>query len=205
MSSKLRLKANLVTYKTNAIQNLKRVLENSMFSTMGVMIESISSSVSLLSEEQMNLGVVVADIGGGTTDLIVLKNGTIKGIAEIPMGGILIRQKIQQLFKVTEKEAEWLKVNYGVCDPHLLCDPDEVIRIERTHTMQPKIILRRELCSLIQNITAQILMFCKTAIEQYIDWEDLYECGIIITGGTSKMAGIVELARDCMGLNVRVA
>nr|HPN29919.1 cell division protein FtsA [bacterium] len=200
---RLEVKALIITAATNIFHNLMKSVNNASLSVESYAINSLAASYSALTEEEKNLGALLIDMGGGTTDIAAFENGSITRLASYDLGGDYITVNISKNFTVSFNEAERLKIKYGGV---LLetCDPDEEIEIQLVGSMQPHKIKRIELIKVINKSATEIFEKLKKDIEEKSpDILDNCICGIALTGGMAEMRGILELCERILGLPAR--
>jgi cell division protein FtsA len=166
-----------------------------------MVLEQLASSEAVLSADEKDLGVVLLDIGGGTTDIAVFSDGSIKHTAVIPVGGNFITSDIATGLRTPLTEAEKIKIKYG-CAFSSMIPKNEIIEVPSVGGREPREVTRQILGRIIEPRTEEILnMSYKEVIKS--GYEDILAAGVVLTGGTSIMAGITELAEQVFNMPVR--
>ena len=202
-----RLEANfhVVAGKTASIHNIIRCIKSSGLGVLGITLEPIASSSAVLSEEEKEAGVALVDIGGGTTDLAIFKNGIIRHTAVIPFGGNIITEDIKEGCSIIYRYAEQLKIKYGSVWPDENKDK-EIVVIPGLHGRIPKEISLKNLSKIIHARVCEIFGIILGELESYGYTEQSKKliAGIVITGGGSQLKHLKQLVEYCMGLDTRI-
>jgi len=202
MGMRLEVKAHIITVANNALHNLVKSVNNSGLHIDNYAINSLASSAGALTAEEKDLGVIMIDIGAGTADLSAFENGALLHTSAFDMGGEQITIDISKHFRTSFNESERLKIKFGTALVEN-CDESEEIDAQLVGAMKLQKIKRIELAQVIEkNLTA---MFQE--IKKRIDKEDLIDkavCGIVLTGGVSETAGILELCEKILELPARI-
>jgi cell division protein FtsA len=199
-----RLEANfhIITGKVAAAQNIKKCVERAGLQMLGLILEPLASSVSVLHEEEMEAGVVLVDIGGGTTDVAIFKDGIIRHTAVIPFAGNIITEDIMEGCKMLRNQAEKLKITFGSALPSETHE-NEIISIQGIAGRDRKEISMRTLASIInariEEIFAQVYFEIKSS-----GYANSLNAGIVITGGGSQLKHLKQLVEYTTGLSARV-
>lgn len=199
-----RLEANfhIITGKVAAAQNIKKCVERSNLQMLGLILEPLASSASVLHEEEMEAGVVLVDIGGGTTDVAIFKDGIIRHAAVIPFAGNIITEDIMEGCKMLRNQAEKLKVTFGNALPSETHE-NEIISIQGIAGRDRKEISMRTLASIInariEEIFAQVYFEIKSS-----GYANSLNAGIVITGGGSQLKHLKQLVEFTTGLSARI-
>jgi len=199
-----RLEANfhIITGKVAAAQNIKKCVERSNSQMLGLILEPLASSASVLHDEEMEAGVVLVDIGGGTTDVAIFKDGIIRHTAVIPFAGNIITEDIMEGCKMLRNQAEKLKVAFGSALPSETHE-NEIISIQGIAGRDRKEISMRTLASIInariEEIFAQVYFEIKSS-----GYANSLNAGIVITGGGSQLKHLKQLVEYTTGLSARV-
>ncbi len=201
VGSRLEAHVHIITGAVTAIKNLMKSCEMAKLNVEEVVLQQYASSLSALTEDERRLGVVLLDIGGGTTDIIVYKNGHVEFSSSIDIAGSNITNDIAFVLKTSTDKAEELKVNDGVAQIDLA---DEQIKIEvpiaggeKTDTISQKY-----LAEIIESRMDEIFRLAKNKIEKNVPLNSL-PAGIVLTGGSSLLKGCTELAEGIFGVPVR--
>ena len=200
---RLQIKMHVVTSSIAAGNNIFRCMSLAGFRTSSVVLQSLASSLAVLSERERELGVVLVDIGGGTTDIAAFHNGTLQHTSEVAMGGDIITQDIAQIFRCTPHDAENLKKRFGHAIP-LEVDGDEHIELPspapgQRRTSHP----RRELAEIIEARVEEIFLHVQKKIQDSGMSDKIYS-GVVLTGGAALLEGIDSVAERILGYPCRV-
>lgn len=186
----LEVDVHLVCGRKNDIANIERAAQAAGFRIEGIVLQPIASSMSVLSEAEMTAGVAMVDIGGGTTDIAIYKDGQILHSKIVLVGGDLITKDIASYFAAPIEHAEALKKTYGyaLSQP---ADDAETIEVQRIRPRPPRQVARKDLNFVIEARAEQIIQQVEKTIQQAIPVEDLV-AGVVLTGGTSLLGGLAE-------------
>jgi cell division protein FtsA len=194
---------HIITGDRNAIRNINRAVERSGLSTKDLVLQPLASASAVMSDIDMEAGVAILDIGGGTSDLAVFSEGILKHTAVIPFGGENITQDIRMGLGVLKSQAEALKVQFGSA----LADEAQAnayITIPGLKGMPAKEISVKNLAQIIQARMSEILDFVTYHIKQVGLDTRLLNGGIILTGGGSQLKHLIQLTEYTTGLNARI-
>jgi cell division protein FtsA len=170
--------------------------------TGGVVLQSLASAT-VLSEREKELGVVLIDIGGGTSDIAIFQNGSLQTISEINMGGDIITQDIARMLHCSRPDAENLKKKFGHANP-MEVDADEKIELRSPAPGRRRALhSRRELAEIIEARLEEILLSVQKEIHRSGMGERIYG-GVVLTGGTALLEGIEDVAERIFGYPCRV-
>lgn len=191
-SRKLAVEMLIVTAAVTSAQNIIRAVRQAHYRVAGIYLEPLASSVAILTPEERDLGVVMIDIGGGTSDIAIWSAGSVRYTGVAPFGGDSITEDIRRGLKISCYDAENLKKRYGAALVNGVPE-DEVIEAPLALTGKPQDISRRFLCEIIESRLAEILTMVKEQCEQSNHFDKAFG-GIVLTGGGSLQAGAAELA-----------
>ena len=198
---RLEVKVHIVTGSSASVQNIVKSVNRVGLDIDDMVLEQLASSEAVLSADEKDLGVVLLDIGGGTTDIAVFSDGSIKHTAVIPVGGNFITSDIATGLRTPLTEAEKIKIKYG-CAFSSMIPKNEIIEVPSVGGREPREVTRQILGRIIEPRTEEILnMSYKEVIKS--GYEDILAAGVVLTGGTSIMAGITELAEHVFNMPVR--
>ena len=198
---RLEVKVHIVTGSSASLQNIVKSVNRVGLDIDDMVLEQLASSEAVLSADEKDLGVVLLDIGGGTTDIAVFSDGSIKHTAVIPVGGNFITSDIATGLRTPLTEAEKIKIKYG-CAFSSMIPKNEIIEVPSVGGREPREVTRQILGRIIEPRTEEILnMSYKEVIKS--GYEDILAAGVVLTGGTSIMAGITELAERVFNMPVR--
>ncbi len=198
---RLEAKVHIVTGTTTSAQNIYRCANRSGLDVADLILQPLASSEATLTPDERELGVVLVDIGGGTTDIAIFHGGSIKYTSVLPIGGNHITHDIAIGLRTPIKEAEKIKKQYG-CAYSSLINNDETIKVPDIGERKPKSLLRRTLGDIIMPRAEEILNLVKLEIAKS-GYSDFITSGLVMTGGSVVLEGIPELAEDIFNLPVR--
>jgi cell division protein FtsA len=202
-----RLEANfhVVVGQIASIRNIGRCVKNAGLGLAGITLEPLSSANAVLSKEEKEAGVALIDIGGGTTDLAIFKDGIIRHTAVIPFGGNVITEDIKEGCSIIEKQAELLKVKFGSAWPGENKE-NEIVSIPGLRGREPKEISLKNLSKIIHARVVEIIEQIFSEIKNYGHEEQKKKliAGIVITGGGSQLNHIKQLTEYITGMDTRI-
>jgi len=196
---------HIVVGQAASIRNLGRCVKNAGLELTGLTLEPLASADAVLSEEEKEAGVALIDIGGGTTDLAVFKNGVIRHTAVIPFGGNVITEDIKEGCSIIEKQAELLKTRFGSAWPGENKD-NEIVSIPGLRGRDPKEISLKNLSKIIHARVVEIIEQVYAEIKLYGHDEPKKKliAGIVLTGGGSQLQHIKQLVEYITGMDTRI-
>jgi cell division protein FtsA len=198
---RLEAKVHIVTGASASVQNIVKSVNRVGLDIDDIVLEQLASSEAVLSADEKDLGVVLLDIGGGTTDIAVFSDGSIKHTAVIPVGGNFITSDIATGLRTPLTEAEKIKIKYG-CAFSPMIPKNEIIEVPSVGGREPREVTRQILGRIIEPRTEEILnMSYKEVVKS--GYEDILAAGVVLTGGTSIMVGITELAEHVFNMPAR--
>ncbi len=202
-----RLEANfhVVVGQIASIRNIGRCVKNAGLGLAAITLEPLSSANAVLSQEEKEAGVALIDIGGGTTDLAIFKDGIIRHTAVIPFGGNVITEDIKEGCSIIEKQAELLKVKFGSAWPGENKD-NEIVSIPGLRGREPKEISLKNLSKIIHARVVEIIEQVFAEIKNYGHEEQKKKliAGIVLTGGGSQLKHIKQLTEYITGMDTRI-
>ena len=202
-----RLEANfhVVVGQVSSIRNIGRCIQTAGLSLEGITLEPLASAKAVLSQEEKEAGVALIDIGGGTTDLAVFKDGIIRHTAVIPFGGNVITEDIKEGCSIIEKQAELLKIKFGSAWPGENRD-NEIVSIPGLRGRDPKEISLKNLSKIIHARVVEIIEQVYVEIKNYGHEEQKKKliAGIVLTGGGSQLNHLKQLVEYITGMDTRV-
>ena len=202
-----RLEANfhVVVGQVSSIRNIGRCIKSAGLDLDGITLEPLASANAVLSHEEKEAGVALIDIGGGTTDLAIFKDGIIRHTAVIPFGGNVITEDIKEGCSIIEKQAELLKVKFGSAWPHENKE-NEIVSIPGLRGRDPKEISLKNLSKIIHARTVEIIEQVYLEIKNYghEDQKKKLIAGIVLTGGGSQLKHLKQLVEYVTGMDTRV-
>lgn len=196
---------HVVVGQASSIRNVGRCIQSSGIELSGLTLEPLASSDAVLSQEEKEAGVALIDIGGGTTDLAIFKDGIIRHTAVIPFGGNVITDDIKEGCSIIEKQAELLKVKFGSAWPGENKD-NEIVSIPGLRGREPKEISLKNLSKIIHARVVEIIEQVFTEIKSYghEDPRKKLIAGIVLTGGGSQLKHIKQLVEYITGMDTRI-
>ena len=202
-----RLEANfhVVVGQVSSIRNIGRCIKSAGLDLDGITLEPLASANAVLSNEEKEAGVALIDIGGGTTDLAIFKDGIIRHTAVIPFGGNVITEDIKEGCSIIEKQAELLKVKFGSAWPGENKE-NEIVSIPGLRGRDPKEISLKNLSKIIHARTVEIIEQVYLEIKNYGHEEQKKKliAGIVLTGGGSQLKHLKQLVEYVTGMDTRV-
>ncbi|MFV0477225.1 MAG: cell division protein FtsA [Parahaliea sp.] len=199
---RLEAKVHLVTCAVNAAQNIEKCIRRCGLEVEEVILEQLASSYSVLTEDERELGVCLVDIGGGTSDIAIFTEGSIRHTGVIPIAGDQVTNDIAMALRTPTQHAEEIKIKYA-CALTQLAGPDETIKVPSVGERPPRDLSRQALAEVVEPRYDELFTLVQAEIRRS-GYEDLIPAGIVLTGGTSKMEGVVELAEEIFHMPVRV-
>lgn len=199
---RLEAKVHLVTGAVSAEQNIIKCIRRCGLEVDDVILEQLASSSSVLTEDEKDLGVCLVDIGGGTTDIAVFKDGAVHHTAVIPIAGDQVTNDIATTFRTPSQYANEIKVNYA-CALRQLTNPEEMIEVPGVGDRPPKQLKRETLAEVVEPRYDELLNLVLSKLT-CSGFYEICTAGIVLTGGSSKMQGVIELAEEIFHLPVRL-
>lgn len=200
---RLEAKVHLVCGAINAIQNIEKCIRRCNLQVDAVVLEQLASSYSVLTDDEKDLGVCIVDIGGGTTDIAVFTGGAIRHTAVIPVAGDQVTNDIAMALRTPTANAEQLKIKYA-CALAQLARADENIKVPSVGDRPARDLSRQSLAEVVEPRYEELFSLIQAELRRS-GYEDLVAAGIVLTGGTSKMEGAVELAEEIFHMPVRLS
>ncbi len=200
----VRLEGNfhIITAQSTAINNINKCVTKAGLEIADLILEPLASSMSILSEEEKEAGVALIDIGGGTTDLAVFKDGIIRHAAVLPFGGNIITQDIKAGCNVAPGQAEQLKVKFGKAIAQEASD-HEIVSIPGLPNRPPKEVSLKNLAYIIEARMSEIMELVYAEIYR-MGLHDKLSAGIVLTGGGSQLQNLEQLTEYITGLDTRI-
>jgi cell division protein FtsA len=191
---RLEAKVHIVTGAQSAAENIIKCVHRCGLEVEHLMLNPMASSLAVLTNDERDLGVVLVDIGAGTTDVAVFTGGAIRHTAVIPIAGDLITSDIAMALRTPTKDAEEIKVESG-CAKQLLTDPESQVEVPGLGDRGPRLLSKQALAGVIEPRIEEIFSLVQQAIRE-TGYEEVLSSGIVLTGGASVMPGMVELGED---------
>ncbi len=199
---RLEAKVHLVTCAANAAQNIKKCIRRCGLEVDDIILEQLASSYAVLTEDEKQLGVCLVDIGGGTTDIAVFTEGAIRHTGVIPIAGDQVTNDIAMALRTPTAHAEELKIKYA-CALAQLAGPEETIKVPSVGDRAPRSLSRQALAEVVEPRYDELFTLVQSELRRS-GLEDLLAAGIVLTGGTAKMEGVVDLAEEIFHMPVRL-
>jgi len=191
---RLEAKVHIVTGAQSAAENIIKCVRRCGLDVEQLMLNPLASSQAVLTDDERELGVAVVDIGAGTTDVAVFTNGAIRHTAVIPIAGDLITSDIAMALRTPTKDAEDIKVEAGYAK-QLLADPDAQVEVPGLGDRGPRMLSKQALAGVIEPRIEEIFSLVQQVIRES-GYEEMLSSGIVLTGGSAVMPGMVELGED---------
>src|SRR3954451_8920794 len=198
---RLEARVHIVTAAVSSAQNIVKCCARAGLQVSDIVLEPLASAEAVLAEEEKELGVALVDVGGGTTDLAIFVNGAIQHTSVIPLGGNHLTNDIAVGLRTPMHEAERIKIQYGSAQSQVL-ERDETIEVPSVGGRAPRVLSRRILCEIIEPRVEELFQLVHREIQK-AGQEDLLASGVVLTGGSTQLAGMPELAEEVLGLPVR--
>lgn len=199
---RLEAKVHIVTGAVSAAQNIIKCVRRCGLEVDDVILEQLASSMSTLTDDEKELGVCLVDIGGGTTDISVFTEGAIRHTAVIPIAGDQVTNDIAVALRTPTQHAEDLKKKYG-CALTQLAQRDESIEVPSVGDRPPRKLSRQTLAEVIEPRIEELYGLVQAELRRS-GFEDVIGSGIVLTGGSAKMEGMVDLAEEVFHMPVRL-
>jgi cell division protein FtsA len=200
---RLEARVHIVTAAAAAMQNVIKCCTRCELEVLDIVLEPLASGEAVLEEDEKGLGVALVDIGGGTTDIAIFTEGSVAHTSVIPLGGYQITSDIAFGLRTPPHEAEKIKHLWG-CALASMVTEDETIQVASVGGRAPRVLSRHVLCrDIIQPRIEEIFSFVKAEIAR-LGCDDLLASGAVITGGSTQLPGMAELAEDILGIPVRL-
>ena len=199
---RLESKIHIVTAAVTSAQNIVKSCNKAGLNVIDIVLEPLASAQAVLSSDERDLGVCMIDIGGGTTDIAVFADGSIKNTAVLSLGGYHLTNDIAIGLRTPFDEAERIKKTFGVASARYLSS-DDVLTVPSVGGRRPREVSRKILCEIIEPRAEEILSLARQEIVRS-GLADRIPSGIVLTGGASALAGISELAEEIFEAPVRL-
>lgn len=199
---RLEAKVHIVTAAATSAQNIIKCANRTGLDVSAIVLQQLASAEAVLTEDEKDLGVCLVDIGGGTADLAIFSEGAIVHTSVLPLGGNHLTTDIALGIRTPQNEAEQIKRDFG-CALVEQVDATEMIEVPSVGGRRPRALSRQILCEIIEARVEEIFQLVREEIRNTA-YEDLLASGVVLTGGTSQLAGIAEIAEDVLGLPIRI-
>lgn len=191
---RLEVKVHIVTGAVSAAQNIIKCVRRCGLEVQDLILQPLASSLAVLTPDEKELGVALVDIGGGTTDIALFTGGAIRHTSVIPIAGDQITSDIAMALRTPIPDAEDIKLRHGVAK-EVLADPGEKIEIPGLGDRAPRLLSRQALAAVVEPRVEELFTLVGKAVRES-GYEELLSSGIVLTGGTSLLPGVGELAED---------
>jgi len=199
---RLEAKVHMVTGAVSAAQNIIKCVRRCGLEVDDIILEQLASSNAVLTDDEKELGVCLVDIGGGTTDLAVFTEGAIRHTAVIPIAGDQVTNDIAVALRTPTQHAEEIKIKYA-CALTQLASPDETIEVPSVGDRAARRLARQTLAEVVEPRYEELFTLVQAELRRS-GFEDLCAAGIVLTGGSAKMEGVIELAEEIFHMPVRL-
>jgi len=199
---RLEAKVHIVTGAVSSAQNLVKCCNRCDLDVSDIVLEQIASSEAVLMQDEKDIGVVLVDMGGGTTDIAVFLNGAIRHTVVIPIGGDHLTNDLVIGLRTSAREADQLKRKYGACMTSLV-PPEDQIEIPSVGGRPPRPMPRQVMAQILEPRVEEIFEMIKNELQRS-GYQELVAAGIVMTGGSSLLDGMIELAEDIFDMPVRL-
>jgi cell division protein FtsA len=199
---RLEAKVHIVTGAESAAQNIEKCIQRCGLEVEDVVLEQLASSFAVLTEDEKDLGVCLVDVGGGTTDIAVFGGGAIRHTAVIPIAGDQVTNDIAVSMRTPTQHAEDIKVRYA-CALSQLANPDESIEVPSVGDRPARRLARQTLAEIVEPRYEELYALVRDELRRS-GFEEAIAAGIVLTGGSAKMEGAIELAEEVFHVPVRL-
>ncbi|MFZ1180956.1 MAG: cell division protein FtsA [Herbaspirillum sp.] len=191
---RLEVKVHIVTGAVSAVQNIVKCVRRCGLEVSDLILQPMASADTVLTPDERELGVVLVDIGSGTTDVAVFTEGAIRHTAVIPIAGDQITNDIAMALRTPTLEAEEIKLRYGMAK-QVLVDPAETLEVPGLGDRNPRTLSRQALAAVIEPRVEELFALVHQVVRES-GYEEVLSSGIVLTGGSVMMPGMIELAED---------
>jgi cell division protein FtsA len=199
---RLEAKVHLVTCAVNAAQNIEKCIRRCGLEVEDVVLQQLASGQAVLTDDEKELGVCLVDIGGGTTDIAIFTDGAIKHTAVIPIAGDQVTNDIAMALRTPTPHAEEIKIKYA-CALAKIAGENEMVKVPSVGDRADRDLSRQALAEVVEPRYDELFTLIQAELRRS-GFEDLVAAGIVLTGGTSKMEGVVELAEEIFHMPVSI-
>ncbi len=199
---KLEVKVHIVTGAVAAAQNIVKCIKRCGIEVSDLVLQPLASSLAVLTEDEKELGVCLVDIGGGTTDIAVFKQGAIRHTAVVPIAGDQMTNDVAVAFRTPTQSAEDIKIKHG-CALRQLADPREIVEVTGVDGREPRQLSVQTLAEVLEPRVVELYEMVLNELRRS-GMEEMIASGIVITGGSSMMRGMVELGEEIFHMPVRM-
>jgi cell division protein FtsA len=199
---RLEVKVHIITGAVSAAENITKCVRRCGLEVKDLILQPLASAMAVLSDDEKELGVCLVDIGGGTTDLAVFVNGAIRHTASIPIAGDQVTNDVAMALRTPTKDAEDLKRDFG-CALRQLASPSDVIEVPGVGERGARQLSRQTLAEVIEPRVEELYTLVQAELRRS-GFEEMLSSGIVLTGGSAVMRGMVELGEEIFHMPVRL-
>ncbi len=199
---RLEAKVHIVTGADSAAQNIEKCIKRCGLEVEDVVLEQLASSFAVLTDDEKELGVCMVDIGGGTTDIAVFAQGAIRHTAVIPIAGDQVTNDIAVSMRTPTQHAEDIKIRYA-CALAKLANPDESIEVPSVGDRPARRLARQTLAEIVEPRYEELFGLVRDELRRS-GFEEIIVAGVVLTGGSARMEGVIELAEEVFHVPVRL-
>jgi cell division protein FtsA len=199
---RLEAKVHMVTSSVSAEQNIVKCIRKCNLDVDDIVLEQLASCAAVLTDDEKDLGVCLIDIGGGTTDLAIFSEGAIKHTAVIPIAGDQVTNDIAVALRTPTKNAEDIKRKYA-CALTQMADTQQMLDVPSIGDREPRKISVQNLAEIIEPRYEELMLLVQAELRRS-GYEELIAAGMVITGGSSQVRGLIELAEEIFHMPVRM-
>ncbi|MGH7819898.1 MAG: cell division protein FtsA, partial [Candidatus Binatia bacterium] len=198
---RLESKVHIITASVTSTQNIVKCCQRSGLHVQDIVLEPLASAEAVVTPEEKELGVTLVDVGGGTTDIVVFHNGAVKHTAVLPIGGNHLTNDIATGLRTPFAEAEKIKQRFG-CSLSNMVSREETIEVPSVGGRGPRVLSRQILAEIIEPRVEEIFSLVSREVARS-GYEDILASGVVVTGGSTILEGLPELAEQVFHLPVR--
>ena len=199
---RLEVKVHIVTGAVSSAQNIVKCVRRCGLEVRDLILQPLASALAVISDDEKDLGVCLVDIGGGTTDVAVFTHGAIRHTAVVPIAGDQITNDIAMALRTPTKDAEDIKLRFG-CALSQLADPQQSVEVPGIGDRSPRQLSRKTLAEVIEPRVEELYSLVQSELRRS-GYEELLSSGVVITGGSGVMRGMVELGEEVFHMPVRI-
>jgi cell division protein FtsA len=199
---RLEVKVHIITGAVSSAQNIVKCCNRCDLDVADMVLEQVASSEAVLMQDEKDIGVALIDIGGGTTDMAIFLNGAIQHTSVIPIGGDHLTNDLVIGLRTSAREADQLKKKYGACMAALV-SPEDQIEIPSVGGREPRPMPRQVMAQILEPRVEELFEMIKDELQRS-GYQELVAAGLVLTGGSSLLEGMIELAEDIFDMPVRL-
>src|SRR6187397_2760533 len=199
---RLEVKVHIVTGAVSAVENISKCVRRCGLEVRDIMLQPLASAIAVLNDDEKELGVCLMDIGGGTTDIAVFAGGAIRHTAVIPIAGDQVTNDIAMSLRTPTHHAEEIKLKFA-CALSQLANSDETIEVPSVGDRLPRRLARQTLAEVVEPRYEELFALIREELRRS-GFEEVIAAGVVLTGGSAKMEGAVEVAEEVFHMPVRL-